>query len=356
MNYYLCRSGNFYKTLNYLLSYRQNWKEIEDIEKAGKEKEIAYIHVDDRHQRDPELKSIHNVIIRNEIKGKNAMLDKFLMYDMIVNKYSRCEFIPFTVEIDGRNIKNKIKLLFDYKQTWILKASRGWGGKSVKIVKEFDEVKRYIRQNKQFNKWVLQKYLTDQLLINGHKFHIRLFILVVVNGRDGGGSRDRGGGVKVSGYYYPEGYIYRSSKKFNLNNTKDMTIHLSNISQGGVCETFPDHFEVYFGQNKTKLLVNRIKTILRKSIDVFAGSLRLYQAGGSKGQEQRVSYELFGVDIMVTSDFKPILIEFNCQLGWKHTPVLWRKVLLDNIIQTAIDPIFPPKRPSNGRNKFQQFY
>jgi tubulin---tyrosine ligase len=63
---------------------------------------------------------------------------------------------------------------------------------------------------------VIQRYITDPMLISGRKFDIRVFVLVtVVNG-------------KVRGYMCQEGYIRTSSRQFTLEKLDNRFIHLTN--------------------------------------------------------------------------------------------------------------------------------
>ena len=63
---------------------------------------------------------------------------------------------------------------------------------------------------------VLQQYLTRSLLINKRKFDIRCFMLVTsINGY-------------MKAYFYKDGYLWTSSKEFNLKNLGNKYIHLTN--------------------------------------------------------------------------------------------------------------------------------
>ena len=94
-----------------------------------------------------------------------------------------------------------------------------------------------------------------------------------------------------------------------------------------------------------------------ESFQVFQTKIEIekYEAESSRIGGPK-SYEIFGIDFMVTPDFHPILLEFNDSLGWKGSSDRWRKVLLDNMVQVVLDPIFPPKRKSNAVNKFRLIF
>ena len=63
---------------------------------------------------------------------------------------------------------------------------------------------------------MLQKYIENPLLIRGHKFDIRMWVLV---------------DHELNVFYYPEGYLRFSSQAYNLSDSwQDNLIHLTNHS------------------------------------------------------------------------------------------------------------------------------
>jgi len=63
---------------------------------------------------------------------------------------------------------------------------------------------------------ILQKYISNPLLINRRKFDIRVFSIVTSHN-----------GVLKS-YFYKEGYLRTSCKEYNLTNLHSRMVHLTN--------------------------------------------------------------------------------------------------------------------------------
>ena len=65
----------------------------------------------------------------------------------------------------------------------------------------------------------------------------------------------------------------------------------------------------------------------------------------SKIRRKQYSFELFGLDFMLDSELNPFLIEANSNPALDtHGKILGSLIhdLVDNVITTAIDPIFQP--------------
>lgn len=98
----------------------------------------------------------------------------------------RCSFDDHLMR--STPIRNKLEYLLDdihqmflEKQdwTWILKPSVVNKGLGIQIVRNWDEFIAALESAHDIREWVLQKYISNPLLIYGHKFHIRTYVLCV---------------------------------------------------------------------------------------------------------------------------------------------------------------------------------
>lgn len=70
-------------------------------------------------------------------------------------------------------------------------------------------------------KFVIQKYITNPLLIEKRKFDLRVFGVAQVLGGDSGLREFRG-------YFYKEGYLRTSSREFSIDDLDNRYVHLTN--------------------------------------------------------------------------------------------------------------------------------
>ena len=100
---------------------------------------------------------------------------------------------------------------------WIIKPGEHTNrGSGISILCDYAKIKNIIETNEmKDHTYILQRYIESPLLINKRKFDIRIFGMITsVNGI-------------IKGYFYDEGYIRTSSKKYTLKNLNDKIVHLT---------------------------------------------------------------------------------------------------------------------------------
>lgn len=190
---------------------------------------------------------------------------------------------------------------------------------------------------------VMQKYLMNPLLFRSYKFDLRLYVLVTAFSG-------------LEAFIYSEGLARFASKPFlaSPDSIYDEQIHLTNSSIQKEYQFGSDHpvrmAGAAGGDNKvrltwllrrlegigqggidTKLLWDQIKELCRKTLQVVDGSI----------PAQPNSFEIFGFDVIISDDLKPLLIEVNA------CPALARDSALDadvkeDLIRDTIALVDPP--------------
>ena len=188
---------------------------------------------------------------------------------------------------------------------------------------------------------VMQKYLMNPLLFRGYKFDLRLYVLVTAFSG-------------LEAFIYSEGLARFASKPFSASPDAiyDEQIHLTNSSIQKEYQLGSDHpvrmAGAAGGDNKvrltwllrrlegrggidTELLWDQIKELCLKTLQVVDGSV----------PTQPNSFEIFGFDVIITDELKPLLIEVNA------CPALARDSALDadikeTLIRDAIALVDPP--------------
>ena len=106
------------------------------------------------------------------------------------------------------------------KQHWIIKPGENTNqGAGIQVSKDLNHIKEIVNNtnvNGKKRSYIIQKYIEKPMLYKQRKFDIRTYTLV---------STQHG---NIQAYFYTEGYMRTSSREFNLKNTANRMIHLTN--------------------------------------------------------------------------------------------------------------------------------
>lgn len=211
----------------------------------------------------------------------------------LVNEYCP-EVMPQTYCINDHNWPFILSTLseqnYGANEPWILKPSTLNNGQHIHIFQQNDEIEaHYLGRNRLGGEQVLQRYIPNPHLLKGHKYSIRMFV-IMTNHR----------GV----YIYPNGYINVSLSPYIPNDFKDLSRHLTN-------EHLKDH-ESNVVQIPTQrlsvfhLFYPQIKNILDRVFDALHN--KHPQAFQSNKQ---ATFALFGFDFMANENLEISLLEAN---------------------------------------------
>lgn len=202
--------------------------------------------------------------------------------------------------------------------------------------------------NTEHTNYIVQKYIENPLLVNNRKFDIRCYgLITIINGR-------------VQGYFYQEGYIRTASEEFSLCPPYSRYIHLTNDAVQKHSENY-SRFETgnKLSYSELQKYFDRVGVELSIAQDITP-QIRTVVSDTFKAVYEKIdpqrklnTFELFGYDFMIDSDFKVWLIEANTNPCLELScPFLstFIPALLDNTLLLTIDPLFPP--PLNSKKLF----
>ncbi|XP_044147169.1 probable tubulin polyglutamylase TTLL2 [Bufo gargarizans] len=151
---------------------------------------------------------------------------------------------------------------------------------------------------------IVQKYITNPLLISGYKFDLRIYVCVTCF-------------CPLTIYIYQEGLVRFATEKFSLSSLDNIFAHLTNTSinkhsmsysagkerVGSGCKWTLGQFRSYLRNLEVDdvLLWQRIYNIVTMTILSIAPSIPQYPN----------CFELFGFDILIDDALKPWLLEVN---------------------------------------------
>ena len=190
---------------------------------------------------------------------------------------------------------------------WIIKPGRKSRGRDIKILNSLEEILKYIEVP---NYWVAQKYIENPLLINNRKFDIRQWVLIT--------NMD-----PIEIWVYNRCYLRFAAEEFSFDELSNNFRHLTNnsISKDSndfvrsnsmwFCEEFQEYLSGIYGRDVwNSEIFQRIKDI-SKAVLRSPGKL-----------VRKNSFELLGLDLMVSTDLKVWLLEINTSPAMDYSTVI----------------------------------
>lgn len=227
---------------------------------------------------------------------------------------------------------------------WIIKpgenSNRGCG---IQVAETLSQISQIVTQNAQKQNQrtsIVQRYLKNPLLISGRKFDVRAYAMITsVNGT-------------LKGYMYRDVYFRTSSKPFSLDDLSNRYVHLTNDAIQQNADDFGKFesanklsihdFQRYLDLHHEGKNISFMRDIFPRMERLVTDSFRAVYSVLSKSQN---SFEVFGYDFMIDSDFMVWMIECNTNPCLEiNCPLLTRIIpeVLDNSFRIALDPIYQP--------------
>jgi len=213
---------------------------------------------------------------------------------------------------------------------WILKPVESSRGRGIKLVSDLVDV-MYSEPA------VIQRYITNPLLLNGYKFDLRLYVLVTSFQ------------PTLEAFLYTEGFARFCTAPFQLQDLGNTLAHVSNSSiqtrhaTRGQGPPLPDHHPLRTAPSGevggSKLRLSYLWQHLREDqgIDtavvwneIVAVALKSLVCVEDVIPSQPGAFELFGFDVLLDSELRPWLLEVNA------SPSLAREHALDREVKEAL--------------------
>ena len=158
----------------------------------------------------------------------------------------------------------------------------------------------------------------------------------------------------MKGYVYSDGYLRTSSREFSLDNLSERFVHLTNdaIQQAGEeygrfesgnkisFQQFQRYLDHAFPSKKISFKKVLWPQITRLVTDSFYATFSKIDP-----HRRQNSFEIFGYDFMIDTDFKVFIIECNTNPSLELSCPLMARIIpamLDNVFRVVVDPLFPP--------------
>jgi hypothetical protein len=234
---------------------------------------------------------------------------------------------------------------------WLLKPIDLNRGQGIHVFHDIETLKnlimKYCRKDSttegidKANRFVVQKYIEEPLLVEGRKFDIRVWVLIT---------------HEQDCYFFKEGYLRTSSAEYKIDveNLENKFVHLTNNAvqkhsdkygsfEDGNQMSFKE-FQEYLDRTYPEKQINIkddliiiMKSLIRKTILSTRKKLNSCL--------RKNTFELFGYDFIIDQEFNIWLIEVNTNPCLEESSQLLKSLIprmLDDAFKLTLDCIFTP--------------
>lgn len=329
------------KIVDELFRKRGNWKKLSS--KNNKQK-VDFLYMDglQAYQYKNLWKMDKNLFNMIDMKrDKDDIRNKNELYKLMQKKYPKIydKYFPSQVEININTINTtNYQHLFKQNKIWILKIVEGGSGKHIYLIPDYktfvNQIKELQKLNdpvfKKYPTFVLSEYINNPLTFKNKKFHLRLFYMYSP--------------ANKKAYLHKFGFIYTSKKDYVKRNYQNKNIHDTHFGS-----TIADY---YFPHEFIKIYSKETVLNIYKQLIVLFHHIKLITKA-SCYPESNKCFQIFGADIMITDDFRVKILEINNRIGIAtYDNKLVTKYLMEGILETMVDPLFPPKNKQPKYNYF----
>eukprot|EP00933_Yihiella_yeosuensis_P034171 TRINITY_DN27694_c0_g1_i1.p1 TRINITY_DN27694_c0_g1~~TRINITY_DN27694_c0_g1_i1.p1 ORF type:complete len:674 (-),score=137.73 TRINITY_DN27694_c0_g1_i1:79-2100(-) len=232
---------------------------------------------------------------------------------------------------------------------WILKPSRGLGGKGIELIQGCAALReRLFPQEQQFRSpmegWVIQRYVDKPLLLQGRKFDIRVYCCIARTA------------PKHLWFFHP-GYCKVALEPYSVGDLSDDQQRFAHLTNACVQRSHPDYKDCRgqhiwsleqaeaeirqngHWQNEEGTLWPHLHQEMKKVIG------HLYRASVGSLQRKAGYFDLLGLDFMLDESLNLHLLEVNSNpaMFFDSSPVL--EELVPRLLGSAVDLVLEAQRP-----------
>ena len=213
---------------------------------------------------------------------------------------------------------------YQTQKVYIIKPIGGYSGYGIQVSDNKEIIEQLIHKLYQdgVQHIMVSEYMTNPLLFNNKKFHIRLYYLPVVKDN------------KFEGFLLRKGFIYTAKQDWTNDAYYNTNIHDSHFWKTDKDYFYPDSLYDKFDTKIVKYIHKQITTILVIINKYFRKFAFPYP-------ESHYAYEMFGCDFMVDTKFNVKLLEINFNptraTKTKKNGTMFSKYLFEGIASNILE-------------------
>jgi hypothetical protein len=179
--------------------------------------------------------------------------------------------------------------------------------------------------------YLVSKYIRNPMLIEGKKFHLRMYFMVCMRANH-----------KSDWFLFEEGKIITAELPYKDADYMNKKIHDTHFKSTKKNRLFPDSRELGISDKEAKSIMQQMREVLRCAYDVYKPHI-------ASTRDSKYGFEVFGCDFMVTSDVGVKLLEINARHDYgvndvkKEAPEVYERFCSDFwdwVYKNAIEPTF----------------
>jgi hypothetical protein len=325
-------------------------KTMTDAEKRDVQKlpfsDVAWLGVADykTFKNDPDIYNIHtilqNIIAGDGIHGtttdKNVLTNKAEMYKNIMkhNPDISAKYLPKTW-----NLKDFKAETMAQANVYIVKpvGTGAGGGTDISVITSVEQLAKAKKEllASKYKDAIISEYIVHPYLVNGKKFHIRMYFMVCL-----------GPNNEFTWHMWDRGKIVTAELEYKEDDYTNPKIHDSHFKSTPANLYYPEDLNVPKGS--TESILQQMREILHIAAEVIQPHVK-------PRPESIYGYEVFGVDFMLTAKLDVKLIEINARHDYGH-PIGDEKRFAEYsaafhewMYSNAIVQIFPEGEPLSSR-------
>ena len=274
--------------------------------------------------------------VGNKIGNLDSINDKQLLY-FNMKKYFPNEYLNFMPRSFSltKNIKYNSGNIYIARPINEINQNTGkqrmaYAGKDILYITNQSTMNTAIKLLDKYNNVLISEYIRNPLLFNGKKFHLRIAFLITYYNS------------VLKTYLFDDSIFITAKLPFELDHFDNMDIHDTHFKSSEHNKIFPYDFNYEtigkpINHNIIENILSDVREIMRKVSVVLGNNLNeIYP-------NLKNSFQVVGIDIMITDDFQPIFIESNNNPGFATdygAGIDWQKNFFDFIDRNALSPIF----------------
>jgi hypothetical protein len=296
---------NLYKMKNIIMNKNFN-KEIKKYVKKQQVKGLCDVDIKKKNR-------CRNSSVASQFKDLENLGNKNLQYSNTV-KYlkERPYYLPETIPFKKHNMEKLKKIFNSDTKKWIVKPENSLNRNGIGVFESYNKLVKFVKQYN-YNEWIIQEFIDNPLLIDGKKFHFRVYVLIIKDNK------------MFKTLMYNRGFLYFSTKKYNSNNEE---AYLTDGKTKSQVKVFPQFYNKHY-DNFDETIVPQLKIIVNDTIESVYKNLEC--VNNSK------CYKYLGYDILIDKFYRCYLAEINTNLiGFPHTPFNFKNRFYSSILDVVL--------------------